>query len=139
VQVAAEGQPASLADGFAAVRSFVSESEQRFSRFNPESELSALNQSAGGWFKASQDLVDMLQDAAELHQLTDGLFDPSILPALIHSGYDRCMDEIRLGGPLPAGAFKLWARPNFREVMIDAQTNAIRLPDGMQLDCRAGC
>ena len=58
-----------------------------------ESELSALNRSAGKrWFKASPDLFTVLRLARRFFHLTRGLFDPSILPDLKRVGYDRSMD-----------------------------------------------
>ena len=43
-------------------------------------------------------MYDLLVQAAELHRLTEGLFDPTILDALESVGYDRSMDEIRSAG-----------------------------------------
>jgi thiamine biosynthesis lipoprotein len=134
VQLAAEGDPARMQQGFKEVQDFVDECEQRFSRFIPESELSSLNASSGDWCAVSADLYEIVQEALELNVLTDGLFDPSILPALIDAGYDRSMDEIRQVGPLSERPAKAWRRPDLQAIQLDPDQQAILIPKGMMLD-----
>jgi len=67
-------------------RSLIEECEQRFSRFIPCSELSQLNRTAGKWFSASDDLMEMLTKSLRYHEVTNGLFDPAILPELKSAG-----------------------------------------------------
>ena len=79
----------------------------------------------------------MVQQAYELHQLTGGLFDPSILPALQTAGYDRSMDEIReadLALAAPAGYESAWQRPPFDAARFDPSARRIWLPAGVQID-----
>ncbi len=134
IQSAAEGEPDRLQAGFERVRQYFAESEARFSRFRDNSELSRLNRAAGTWFHASPDLFEVVQEALELHQLTDGLFDPSMLHALQQAGYDRSMDEIKKLPPLPAAAPEIWVRPEFTETRLDPKRNAIWLPREIQID-----
>jgi FAD:protein FMN transferase len=134
IQVAAEGDPVELGIGFDLVRRYISDCEQRFSRFLQGSELSALNRSSGKWFSASPGLFDLVREALELYDLTDGLFDPSILPFLIQAGYDRSMDEIRNRDSLPIipVAQRPWSR--FADILLDPDAGSILLPSGMSLD-----
>lgn len=134
IQSAAEGEPAQLQAGFEAVRQYFAESEARFSRFLEHSELSRLNRAAGSWFHASPELFEVVQEAVELHELTGGLFDPSILHALQQAGYDRSMDEIRKLSVLPAAAPEIWVRPQFNETRLDPKRSAIWLPQDVQID-----
>ena len=64
------------------------------SRFQPESELSRLNASAGAWFAASDLLYDAVEAAVRAARASHGLFDPTILPRLEALGYDRDFAEI---------------------------------------------
>jgi len=68
--------------------------ERTCSRFLPDSELCALNASAGSPFLASEDLFAVVSVALAAAQRTGGLFDPTILPALHAAGYTRSFDEI---------------------------------------------
>lgn len=65
----------------------IEEFEQRFSRFLPESELSQLNRSAGTKFTASAELIKILQAAKEMSRVSDGLYNPFVLPSLQKAGY----------------------------------------------------
>ena len=47
IQIAAEGNPEDLWEGFKQVKRFITESEARFSRFREDSELCRLNRSTG--------------------------------------------------------------------------------------------
>src|SRR5512141_785285 len=93
ILLAAEGQGWAR-QGLEATRLFIDDCERRFSRFLPNSELSKLNRSAGKWFTASADLLDMLGQSLDFYRETRGLFDPSILPDLKRAGYDRSMADM---------------------------------------------
>ena len=134
IQSAAEGESRPLQVGFEGVRRFFAESEARFSRFCEDSELSRLNRAAGTWFQASPELFEVVQTALELHRLTGGLFDPSILNALRRAGYDRSMDEIKKLSALPVVSSEKWERPQFDKTCLDPRRGAICLPKGVQID-----
>ena len=135
IQVAAEGSRVKLAPGFQKVRQFIAECEARFSRFRQDSELCQLNRAAGTWFQASAGLFDMVEDALQLHRLTDGLFDPSILNALEQAGYDRSMDAIRALDPQPPATVTTRSAPSIlRQTRLDPVRKAIQLPSGVQID-----
>jgi len=90
-----------LGDGVAQrVEAFFAAVEARLSRFQPTSELSRLNQSAGRPFRASAFLRKVLREALVATQRSGGLYDPTVLGALEAAGYDRSLSRI---GPVPAG------------------------------------
>jgi FAD:protein FMN transferase len=134
IQVAAEGNRQDLEPGFRQVREFIAASEERFSRFRPESELCQLNRSAGRWFDASAELFDLLRKALALYRQTGGLFDPSILNVLQQAGYDRSMDDIRLSGARPAASAPALGVPGLQGVRLDPDRQGIFLPAGVQID-----
>lgn len=61
--------------------------ESRFSRFNPDSELSYINRHAGETVTISQEFTEMLHSCAHYYHLTGGVFNPLLLPALQKAGY----------------------------------------------------
>jgi thiamine biosynthesis lipoprotein len=134
IVLAAEGDPQQIALGFRNAREFIEESERRFTRFSDQSELSQLNRAAGQWFHPSEDLFELLKLAQEYVDLTDGLFDPSILPFLKRAGYDRSMDEIRLNGANQDYTVGVLEKLNIKTLLLDEETGQIWLPPGMQID-----
>ena len=133
VLVAAQGSLAK--DGMQAARGAIEAGERRFSRFQQESELSQLNCSAGQWFNASPQMMDVLQKVRKFFNVTNELFDPAVLPDLIRAGYDRSMDEIRGENSIvPSIASIRKPKADFREMELDLNSSRVRLPKDMQLD-----
>lgn len=72
-------------------------------RFDPESELSRLNRAPGCYHVVSPLLGQVLAAALAAARRTEGLFDPTLLPALVAAGYDRPFALLAAGcGPSPA-------------------------------------
>ena len=135
ILLAAQGAPARVAEGFEEAARFIHASEDRFTRFSDDSELSALNRSAGTPFQASPDLFSVVSLARHFFHQTRGLFDPSILPNLRRIGYDRSMEIIRRQGVSPLFESLLAGeRPSFSEVDLDDTRGMILLPVGLSLD-----
>ena len=133
VMLAAEGDLA--IDGMYAAKIFIDDCEQRFSRFLPASENTALNASAGEWIPISDDLMDMLQLSAKYYRETHGIFDPSILADLKRIGYDRSMDEIRTHPPQANSiASTRTSQPAFKEISFNLAEKSVRLPRDLEID-----
>lgn len=104
--------------GFRAFREFAA----RFSRFKKESELSRFNASEGG--AVSPELFSLLQASSRSHILTQGVFDPSILPALVEIGYGGAEDQ-------PSAS----AQPHsFEQLIFDETAQAVRKPKRLLID-----
>lgn len=68
-----------VADALGWLQSF----EAKFSRFRPDSMLSAINRAAGRqWVKVDREMEHMLDLGDAVHRLTGGLLDPAMLPLL---------------------------------------------------------
>jgi thiamine biosynthesis lipoprotein len=63
-------------------------------RFRADSEISRLNASPAGTYTISETFELALDGALRAGWATDGLCDPTVLPALLALGYDRDYDEL---------------------------------------------
>ncbi len=133
VMAASGGDPDLMKRGFRQAREFIQLSELRFTRFTETSELAELNRSAGKWFQASPEMLQVLEAALHLVEKTDGLFNPAILPALKLAGYDRSLDEIK-NATGRTGPVQVLEMQDFRTIELDPGQLSVRLPEGMQVD-----
>jgi thiamine biosynthesis lipoprotein len=114
----------------AAIADTFDEEERRFSRFRAESELSRVNAAAGRATRVSPTFAVVLELALQAAAETGGLFDPTVLDALVAAGYDRDFDEVIAG----ARGMLHPTRPcgRWRDVRLDR--DVVRLPRGVGLD-----
>jgi thiamine biosynthesis lipoprotein len=120
-------EEAGLAHAVAAV---FEESEQRFSRFRRDSELSRLNQErrlAG----VSTQLFAALTRAQRYVELTNGVFNPAVGAALLAAGYDRSFAPVALDR---SEASPTSPAASFDAVRLDPATRTVELPPGVVLD-----
>ncbi len=132
------------------VENLFTTTEAALSRFRPESELSRLNRSTGTPARVSPLLYAAVEAALAAARATGGLFDPTILGALVAAGYDRSFELIRdrrprassggvergdrRGPPAPEMREVLAARATWRDIRLDPRTRTITLPDGHGID-----
>ncbi len=132
---AAEGETQKVQEGFQLAEEQMRRHEDRFTRFSEQSELSALNHSAGNWFRASSEMFEVIQLAYRCFLDTNGLFNPGVLPALEWAGYDRSMDDLRNQGALEERAFRpVLLTASFGGTRFDTAKQSIRLPLGVRID-----
>ncbi|MDE3064946.1 MAG: FAD:protein FMN transferase [Acidobacteriota bacterium] len=103
-------------------------------RFRADSEITRLNRSPGQPVTVSATLELALDAALRSAGLTDGLCDPTVLPALLALGYDRDYDE--LAGrdqpdapPVPAAGVGA--------ITWDRERHTVTLAPGCQIDLGA--
>lgn len=129
VSILAPQDPA-FARARAAVEVVFDREERRFSRFRDDSELCRVNGAAGRWTSVSAPFGSLIGLALAHADRTDGLFDPTVLHAMVAAGYDRDFDEVLAGArgalhpPRPCG--------RWREIVT--RPGAILLPAGVGLD-----
>ncbi len=105
--------------------------ETIFSRFDPDSELSELNQR--GTLRVGPELLEVVGLALAARDRTGGRFDPTVHDALVAAGYDRTFEEVsaeRPGGNPRASA----ALRTAGSVRVDRRTRSIELDPGVHLD-----
>ena len=69
------------------VKNIFSVKQKIFCRFNPESELSKLNENLGVWQEASPDMVYLAKRALFYSRESGGLYDPRVIEVLESIGY----------------------------------------------------
>ena len=124
-------------DALARVRRTFEELEQRFSRFRPDSELSDVNRRAGRWTVVSDEFARLLACALDGARRSGGLFDPTVLAALVAAGYDRDFNEVtpRVGpGGFSTPSVDTPGRPIGRWSEVRLVNNRLLLPEGVALD-----
>jgi thiamine biosynthesis lipoprotein len=117
----------------AAVDRVLAALDRQASRFRPDSEISWLNNSAGGLFVLSDGFAEAVGVALEAARWTGGLTDPTVADALISLGYDRdfmSLDPDR-GDPPPAPV----PAPGWGQVRLDGPL--LHVPAGVRLDLGA--
>jgi FAD:protein FMN transferase len=112
----------------AAVKSLFHRYDAVFSRFSPESELSAVNAAAGRTVRVSALFARALALALHGAAATGGLVDPTLGAALEAAGYDRDFATLS-DDPAPPGA----AAPGAWE-SVRAQGRFVSVPAGIRLD-----
>lgn len=104
--------------------------ETRFSRFREDSELTRVNRSMGEPIEVTAPFAELLRLALDAASTTDGLFDPTVVDALVAAGYDRDFDEVLSGARgrlFPATPCGRW-----RDVTLEG--TRVHMPVDVHLD-----
>jgi FAD:protein FMN transferase len=115
------------------VQGLFAEVEKKLSRFRADSELSWLNQAAGQDFKASPLLYEIMTTAVSSARLTNGIFDPTILPYLESAGYNRSFEILKNTRHISPTTHHA-PKHTWREIGLDPRTLSIFLPAGCSID-----
>ena len=107
----------------------IRELERRWSRFDPHSEISALNRS-GRPTAVSEETFELIERAVTGWRLTGGAFDPTVLEAVAALGYDR--DFASLGGV--SGSRSTGPSRGCGGTVLSRETRVVSLPDGVGKD-----
>ena len=129
-EVLLEGEDAESMVDVAQLRLF--ELEAKWSRFVDTSEISALNRSQGAPVVVSADTIALVESAIAGWQRTGGDFDPTVLGALIRSGYDRPFDEISTMDDIRGRPIDLDL--GCGSIVIDRSSSTVMLPDRVGFD-----
>jgi FAD:protein FMN transferase len=103
--------------------------EEQLSRFRPDSELMRLNARAGEWVAVSDVLLDNIHRAKHAARLTEGLYNPLVLQAMLANGYDRSFERINqptVTKPTPV--------PDWQTIELRMKSREVRLPAGSAID-----
>jgi thiamine biosynthesis lipoprotein len=104
--------------------------ESKWSRFRPDSEVSALNRALGRPHDVSVDTIRLITSALRAAAATRGRFDPTVHDALCRLGYDR---SFRLLDP-PADTDEPEPSPGGDAIDVDPDACSVRFPLGVRFD-----
>jgi thiamine biosynthesis lipoprotein len=108
-------------------RSWIRQMHDRLTRFDDRSELSHFNASAGTWFAVSAELQALLRESLRAFEISDGLVNAAVLPALLAAGYTR---DFAAGPTARTTAPRI---PSLRDV-LEVRDGAARLAAGSAVD-----
>jgi len=119
-----------------ACREFLHDFDRELSRFRPDSELSRLNASPREEVGASALLRGAVSAGLMAAELTNGLVDPTLTPALEANGYDRTRrdPELPLREALRSAPPRAPATPGSAWTRVEVTDHSIRRPPGTRLD-----
>jgi thiamine biosynthesis lipoprotein len=126
----------SLAEAQEAVATVVDEYDRACSRFRADSELTALNASAGRPVSVGPTLLGAVEAALRAAALTDGIVDPTVGRALRLLGYDRDFHLVQERDSTRFRA-RLARVPGWRDVVVDRAASQVTAPAGVELDLGA--
>ncbi len=104
--------------------------ERRWSRFLPDSEISAINAADGLPLIVSDDTILLVERSLQAWRATAGRFDPTVHDAVVAVGYDGAF----AGGPVPTTLPSVEPAPGLHDVAVDRDTGLVWLPAGVHLD-----
>jgi thiamine biosynthesis lipoprotein len=110
----------------------INDLERRWSRFRADSEISRLNAARGKATVVSADTYRVIDLAVAAWRLTEGCYDPTVLPALRASGYDRSFERIGADGPVVAR--EAHPAPGCAGVELVPGVALVSLPAGVEID-----
>jgi thiamine biosynthesis lipoprotein len=104
----------------------------RWSRFEPGSEVSRLNAAGAAEIPVSRETLILLDRMVTAWELTHGAFDPTVLPAMVAAGYDR--DFAAIGPGRAAATAAAATGRGGAGIAVDWDRGWARLPPGVAVD-----
>ena len=111
----------------AQARAWIAQMHDRLTRFEPTSELSHFNASAGTWSTVSAELEALLRESLRAFEVSEGLVNVAVLPALLAAGYTR---DFAAGPTASTAAPRIPTLPD----VLELRDGAARLAAGSAVD-----
>jgi thiamine biosynthesis lipoprotein len=108
-------------------QAWITRMHDRLTRFEPHSELSRLNASRGEWFAVSPELYALLRESLRAFEVSDGLVNVAVLPALLAAGYTR---DFAAGPTARTEPQRIWPLPE----VLQLRPGEARLARGAAVD-----
>ncbi len=110
----------------------LAELERAWSRFLASSDISRLNHHPGTAIAVDDVTLTLVDTMVQAWRDTSGLLDPTVLPALLETGYRCSIDDPDAATTLPDG-FRS-GDGNLDDVTVDRPGRTVMLPEGLVLD-----
>lgn len=104
---------------------------RRWSRFDPDSEVSQLNRSGGRPLVVSPDTFTLIATAIDAWHRTGGRFDPTVGGCLVAAGYDRSFEAITQP---PSDRPPIPPAPTPTGIDLHDYAGSVTVPAGVSLD-----
>ncbi len=127
--------PEAMPSAEAALRAELDAIDRACSRFRPDSELEAINATAGRPARVSTLCLTAVEAALRAARLTDGRVDPTVGTAMQLIGYDRDFALVARDGP--EIRVRLQPVPGWHRVVVDRAASTVLVPAGVELDLGA--
>jgi thiamine biosynthesis lipoprotein len=139
VHVIGAGHAGSAGEAVAWAKAQLAQWHRDFTRFEPDSELSLLNEDRRHAVPVSPAMARFVQLLVKAAQMTNGLVDATLLGEIESAGYTTDLAEpIDLQTALAKAPPRTPARPNpdtrWRLVRVDRSENVVIRPPGLRLD-----
>jgi thiamine biosynthesis lipoprotein len=105
--------------------------ERCWSRFISSSDISRLNTAGVSRLAVDDSTITLLAAMVEGHRLTDGSFDPRVLPALIEQGYAASRLDPSMRTTLPDRSGPM---ASLEQLELDPVAGMVTIPIGLALD-----
>lgn len=108
-----------------------------FSRFDPRSELSRMNDRSGEEVKISNELFYLIKRSLNLAVKTQGAFDPTIIDILEAYGYNAKYNFEKLDNPKALAEeirMLMKSRPSFQDILMNEKKSTIKLKPRQRID-----
>ncbi len=125
-RIVVNGGPDDLADQ---ARGLVDDLEQRWSRFLPDSEISAVNRRPGQVTIVSESTYELISQAEAGRDATSGTYNPLMLDQLESHGYRQTWSE----GELTPDDRPI-ERATTEPIVLFPELSAVRIPEGCRFD-----
>lgn len=126
---------------FAIGERFIRDFDRRLSRFNPDSELCALNADPRSTVEVSSLLAKLVIAALRAAELSAGLVDPTLLPELERAGYRESLTGVAAPPTAELIAQAPAAQPaacdpsaRWRKIEVDPVAQTVTRPPGVMID-----
>lgn len=140
IAIEGEGPLGESLQAFETVRDHLLDWHAIFSRFKPESELSALNRNPAETVEVSPMMARFVEAVVDAAEATEGLVDATLLDEIEDAGYRG--DHMRASMSLPLALALTPGRQNggprsngrWREIEVDSVARTVRRPPGLRFD-----
>lgn len=104
--------------------------ESKWSRFIDSSEISRVNAAPDDMHVVSPETAELVDRAVQAWALSNGAFDPTVLPSLLDNGYSKSFDRL----PAVALSNPTTSAPGCADIYVDLANNLVRLGQGVGFD-----
>lgn len=105
--------------------------ESLWSRFLPASDITRINRHAGAFVNVAPETITLVETMKLAWDLTQGRYDPTILPILVANGYRTSRSDPTAATALAPGTC---GTGDVAQILVDRTRSAVAIPAGVAID-----